>query len=317
MNTLIIPFSASSVSLRSTPHVVGVPSATAIAGFGHALCRLIGEAFGLEIHERGTALAVNRYSLLPGRPKHALARKTQGSKARDGSGSPMVDERIGHLTGAILVRFEASSIGTQTVASALDGLKDLMHLLRLAGGHLQVTHKLSLFQDDDGPAALRTLPGYYRILVDRTSWIASYAKLKEIDHLESLVKLLLASERQMSSFSHDALSSPDVSVSPEVEAEPPLEGFEEFYIEADAQESTLDPDKVYLGRLLPIDIGYRLIEKPTSRNTGMPYLHAYAEPVLGIARLQALSSYRKSKEGFSAFWVHHNEANTYLALGAN
>lgn len=317
MNTLIIPFSASNVGLRASPHVVGAPSATAIAGFGHALCRLISEAMGFEIKEQGTALALNRYSLLSGRPKHALAGKTQASKAREGAGAPMVDEHLGHLTGALLVRFEAGSVDTQAIASALDGLKDLVHLLRLAGGHLQVAHKLSLFPDDDGKNAFRSLPGYYRVIVDRTPWITSYAKAKEIDHLESLVKLLLASERQMRNFGQETSPVPDTSASVEVEAEQQADDYDEFDLAADAQESAFDPDRLYLGRLMPMDIGYRLIEEPTTRNTGMPYLHAYAEPVLGVARLQALSSYRKSKEGFSAFWVHQDEANTYLALGAN
>lgn len=317
MNTLIIPFSASNVNLRSTPHVVGAPSSTAIAGFGHALCLLIGEALGFEIKEQGTALALNRYSLSPGRQKHVIGLKTNKhpDKARQGDLAPMVDERLGNLTGALLVRFEASSVDTHAMASALSGIKDLVHLLRLAGGHLRVTHKLGLFTDDDGQDAFRSLPGYYRVVVDRTPWITSYSQAKGVDHLESLLGLLLASEGQMRSFSqvvdHDP-AAPDAEAS-----ESDADDLDEFELASNALAADFDPNKIYLGRLIPMDIGHRLIEMPTKRNTGMPYLHAYAEPVLGVARLQALSSYRKSKEGFSAFWVHHAEANTYLALGAN
>lgn len=318
MNTLVIPFVAHNVSLRSTPHIMGTPSATAISGFGHAVCRLIKDSFSLDIEDQGAALAINRYSFHVGRPKHALATKADAQKARDRKMASMVDERVGTLRGAVVLRFESSPLDSQALASRLDELKEFLHLLRFAGGHLEITHKLAIYQEDDGEMAFRSLPGYFRVIVDRTPWISAFAEHSKTDNLEALLGLLLASENQMRNYGAlpTGTKAEDGQEQASVEPVQLVADEDDFAAYAVEEVATFDPESIYLGRLIPIDIGYRLIEQPQERNTGMPYLHAYAEPVLGVARLQALSSYRKSKEGFSAFWVHQAQENTYIAQGA-
>lgn len=297
MHTLIIPFVAHNVNLRPSLHVVGTPASTAISGFGHAALRLIAEISGQPFADKGTALVIKSYDLLPGRSKARLAMQADAGKARSGTEAGMFDERLGIISGAFVVRFEATAKAIVSLEEELPALRDLFHTLAFSGGVLQVTGKLKFHADDDkGLLAFKGLPGHHRVLVDRTEMLSTFAEHMGVDHLDALSRLLVLSQEQRKSWG----KKPTTQKADSDEA---------------AQEEIPVDETPYIGRLVPMSIGYRAIELPQQRNTGTPYQHVYAEPVTGIARVQALSSYIRSEEGFSAFWVHTNNNTAYISKG--
>ena len=298
MHTLVIPFAAHNVNLRPSLHVVGTPAATAISGFGHAALRLIAEITGQALADQGSALVIKSYDMLPGRSKARLAMKADAGKAKAGTEAGMFDERLGIITGSFVIRFEASASALHQLEEHLTDLKDLLHTLGFSGGVLQVTDKLNLnANDDNGLIAFKQIPGHHRVLVDRTEMLTTYAEAMGVDHLDALAQLLVISQEQRKTWGQGqaAKKSADDQVN--------QEGGEQ------------EEDIPYLGRLVPMSIGYRAIELARPRNTGTPYLHAYAEPVTGMARVQALSSYIRSEEGFSAFWAHSHNDRAYISKG--
>ncbi|AYG47825.1 hypothetical protein DV532_26440 (plasmid) [Pseudomonas sp. Leaf58] len=298
MHTLVIPFAAHNVNLRSSLHVVGTPAATAISGFGHAALRLIAEITRQSFVDRGSALVIKSYDMLPGRSKARLAMRDDAGKARAGTEAGMFDERLGIITGSFVIRFEASSGALFQLEEHLIEVKDALHTLGFSGGVLQVTDKLKInANDDNGLIAFKQLPGHHRVLVDRTEMLTTYAEAMEVDHLDALAQLLILSQEQLKAWGQSQVAKKSVG--------------EKAVQEAEASED----DIPYLGRLVPMSIGYRAIELARLRNTGMPYLHVYAEPVTGLARLQALSSYIRSEEGISAFWAHSHNDRAYISKG--
>ena len=291
MHTLVIPFEAHNVNLRPSLHVVGTPSATAISGFGHAALRLMTEISGQAFADKGSALIIKRYDMLQGRSKEADA-----GKAKEGTEAGMFDERLGMIIGYFVIRFEASASALHQLEGHLIDLKDLLHTLGFSGGVLQITDKLRLnVNDDNGLVAFKQLPGHCRVLVDRTEMLATYADAMEVDHLDALVHLLIISQEQLKTWGQGQAAKKSA----------------EDQVDQEGEEEEIP----YLGRLVPMSIGYRAIEIARPRNSGTPYPHLYAEPVTGIARLQALSSYIRSEEAFSAFWAHSHNDRAYISKG--
>lgn len=318
MHTLTVPFLACNVNVRPSLHVVGLPSANAINGLAHAIVRLINQLMGVSVADHGAALALNTYTLLPGRQKHQLAMKGDLADAKSASGAPMIDDRLAMIEGWLVLRFDASLSDVGKIGLRLEDLAEQIQRLSFAGGTLEILENLRLNENDDlGNDALGKLPSYSRLVVDQTNYLGAYAACYEIDHFEAMVRLLVSSEQQMENFNKPAVAK-ETKQGEQVDEVGNLsqttcsEDDQAINEELDADKA--DWETAYLGRLVPIDIGYRALETPKPRNARGGYLHVYAEPVTGLARIQLVASYLRQK-GDSAFWKHHNKHPIYISTG--
>lgn len=130
--------------------VVGTPSPTAIAGFGHALARAVGG------QHLGSAMVVHSFEVLPGHPKFV--------PDKDSAAASTVDER--------------SSNGVITLAMLLDVPDDLdldedltpaiRRMTRFAGGVIAGEPRVVTLEPDRLEQHLRSKIGAGWLLVDRT-----------------------------------------------------------------------------------------------------------------------------------------------------
>lgn len=328
MNTIIIPILASSVNVGASLHAVGLPSANAISGFGHAALRLIKEMTGANPSDQGSALVINKYTLTTGRKKPASAEQGDMSRVKAGSlDASLSDERLAVIEGWVIVRFGVGLTGLSTIQDKLSDIAEQLHSLSFAGGVLSIPAKLRIFENDDnGSEAFGKLPANARVVVDQTHDLERYAKAYNLDFFEAMIRLLVLSDEQGKSF----YSAKAVEVSDEREATPEPDASIEPKEDNDSltlESSTLPMDdqsvedralfeQTYLGHLVPIDIGYRALEEPQNRTARGHYQHVFAEPVTGIARIQLISSLKRRKDSVHAFWQHTNEHPMYISKGA-
>lgn len=305
MQSLIIPFRSDNVLINPSLHAEGLPSMNAITGCAHAAIRLISAVTGARIIDHGAALAINSYSRYPGRPKHVISGHGKGVKA--GSSAPLSNDKLCTLSGWLVLRFNCSRRDMRVIHNRLPFIEEDLPRLRFSGGSFEVTEPLRMIEEDEcGVRGLSALPSTARLILDQTALIADYASQASVDHLKSLTSLLLASERQMADY----------------------EGFLSKMGEIEETKSTLTPTEMlmtqYLGHLVAVDIGYRAIENPAWRVNPTPYLHLYAEPVLGLARILPVSSFlslAKTQDGFdqpevlitNAYWQHVAAHPYYLS----
>lgn len=326
MNTLIIPILASNVNVGPSLHAVGLPSANAITGFGHAALRVIKDMTGASPSDQGSALVINKYTLLPGRQKPQSAEHGDKGKVKGGTlDASLSDERLAVIEGWVVVRFGIGLTGLASIQDKLTEIEEQFHRLSFAGGVLSIPSKVMAFEgDDDGMTALGKLPKNARIVVDQTSDLHQYASAYGLDFFEAMIRLLVLSDEQGQNFNRskliDSVQSKDQGGTDIVD-----ETLQDKPLEQDASGLPMNQTSVedravfesaYLGHLVPIDIGYRALEEPQDRKARGDYKHVFAEPVTGIARIQLLSSLMRKKESISAFWHHHNQHPMYISKGS-
>lgn len=324
MNTLIIPILASNANVGASLHAVGLPSANAITGFAHAALRLIRDFTGANPSDQGAAFIINKYTLLPGRQKPQKAEHGDRGDTKKGAlDASLSDERLAIIEGWVVVRFGVGLSGLTMIQDKLSDIAEQLHRLGFAGGVLSIPSKLRLFEgDDSGFEAFSDLPPNARVVVDHTQDLERYATAYDLDFFEAMIRLLVISHEQGAQFYK-------YKVSEDISEEKPSE---EKSTETQTEESTIDCpllpmdqhlvedravfESAYLGHLVPIDIGYRALEEPQERTARGSYLHVFAEPVTGIARVQLVSSLMRRKESETAFWQHFNNHPMYLSKGA-
>lgn len=315
MHTLTVPFLACNVNVRPSPHAAGLPSANAINGLAHAIVRLISQMMGVSVADHGAALALNTYTLLPGRQKHQLAMIGDDEAAKKGKGAPLLDDRVAMIEGWLVLRFEAGISDMSKIGLNLEDLAEQIQRLGFAGGTLEILENLRLIENDDlGNNALCKLPSYARLVVDQTDYLGAYAACYEIDHFEALLRLLVSSEQQMQNYNKPAAAKEIQEGEEGDKADQTTCSEEDQAINDELEADKADWETAYLGRLVPIDIGYRALEAPKPRNARGGYLHVYAEPVTGLARIQLVASYLRQKAD-NAFWKHHNKHPIYISTG--
>lgn len=328
MNTLIVPFLASNVNVGASLHAVGLPSANAITGFAHAALRLIKDMTGSSPSDQGASLIINKYTLTPGRqkPQNAEHGDKDNVKASKFDAS-LSDERLAIIDGWVVIRFGVRLSGLTMIQDKLSDIAEQMHGLSFSGGTLSIPGKLQLIENDDsGSEALARLPSNARVVVDQTQDLERYATAYGLDYFEAMIRLLVISEEQGQQFFRKRSGENSDADTQENEAEATAIPTDEPKTSpAKAVALPMDQHHVeersvfessYLGHLVPIDIGYRAIEEPQARNARGTYLHIFAEPVTGIARIQLLSSLIRRKESEKAFWQHSNNHPMYLSKGA-
>lgn len=334
MNTLLIPFTANNVNMSPSVHVFGTLSMTGLAGFGHAVVRMISGIVGQPLADHGVALALTEHHYFPHYQRPSWTKRPLYAKAV--GGAPVQEFRVGSLAGFAIVRFEAKDEAFIAIRQHLSLISHNLAKLRLAGGQFfPDPHGVKLFESDsDGALALAKVPYDARVYVDHTHLIQRYALHHGVDDLEALLALVtkpnapdalrvaevphgespLASEcsEQVSEQAHNALAD-------DLEFDFPVFDSEDEWGDVDAQ-VLLDQEgwaEEYFGRLIPVDIGYRLLEEPVQRHhryaDEYPYLHAYAEPVTGLARLQIAASCRK--QAAPIFWTHQSVFPYFTVTG--
>lgn len=315
MNTLLIPFSAHQVNISPSLHVTGMVSANAITGFGHALCRLIWDMFEVKAIDKGTALAIDTYTYHPGRQKNINAEKKEADKAVKGVGASTTDNRMGYLKGWVLLRFECSLAGLDLVREHITELEDQINRLRFAGGTMDIVQGARLFEGDSGMKSLSALPEHARIIEDVTVDLFRYADSSGIDYFQAMNELLMMSQRpDVDEGAEDQASGSEESEDFEVDSS---EG--QWEMPDTLEDIGVDSEDMSIGwmpSLFAMDIGYRAIEMPRARLARGLYLHAYAEPVIGLARIRMVAGLIRSPSIQSVFWVHRANHPYYLSHGA-
>jgi CRISPR type I-F-associated protein Csy2 len=304
MHTLLMPVTADNVNILPTPHAYGLPSSTAITGFGHAAIRLINTMLNLSLVDHGVAIAIDTYNVKEGRPRHVIASRDSRSSAAGGKMSSLVDERLAHIDMYLLVRFECDQSQLAVVQNHLALIESQIGQLGFSGGSLQGRGAFEVIENDhSGQLSLERLPFDARVLVDKTRLIKAASDLFGEDSFDATVRLLNKSSEQRKDFQG---TSEKITL----------------LIEKDEEELTKEDqlDRQYLGHLLALNVGYRAIEEPTTRKTRKSdlYLHIYAEPVTGICRLQSAASLLVAKDEMqkteSIFWKHRAKQPYYVSL---
>ena len=325
MNTLIIPILASNVNVGPSLHAVGLPSANAITGFGHAALRMIKDMTGASPSDQGSALMINKYTMLPGRQKPQSADHGDRGKVKGGTlDASLSDERLAVIEGWVVVRFGVGLTGLTNIQDKLTEIAEQFHRLSFAGGVLSIPSKVLLLEgDEDGMAAFGKLPKNARIVVDQTQDLQQYASAYGLDFFEAMIRLLVLSDEQGQSFNRskqiDAVPEKDQEDGTHddktVQEAPLEEPVGDLPMDQASVEDRAVFESAYLGHLVPIDIGYRALEEPQDRNARGHYKHVFAEPVTGIARIQLLSSLMRKKQASNAFWHNHNQHPMYISKG--
>lgn len=340
MKTLRIPFSASQVNMSPNAHLFGTVSMMGLASFGHAALRLISTSIGHELLDYGTALVVCEHHYFPGYQKPSWSKYANLERAV--GGASIQEYRVGSLKGYAILRFDGSDQAIIALQRKLDQICFDLAKLRFVGGRFfpDVLH-IELFEHDpDGQSALKGTPYDARVFVDSTPLISHYAATHNVDRLEAVIKLVRLHE-QTSDVSHTSAPEKDlpeettevdqdwINLTDEtaIQAELDLidqavdDAFDFSLLDAEEWADASEEDifasegwiEKYYGRLIAVDIGYRLLEDPVARpnrfSSNSDYLHAYAEPVIGLARLQIVASCKKHSTPI--FWqIKH--AHPYL-----
>lgn len=306
MHTLIVPLKVYNANVLTTPHASGLPGSTGITGFGHALIRLIHQLTGVMLEDKGTGMAVNTYSLQEGRPRHVLAGHKKNADAANGKMSSVVDERLATFDLNILVRFDCDMEKLTVLRQQLTVIASQVNRLNFSGGAIEVSGSLVVVEDDHtGLAALELLPYDARLLVDKTFVIQQVSELFEEDALDATLRLLKKSEEQNKDYRAFADKSAALLAREDI---------------PECPDEILD--MTYWGTLSAIHVGYRAIESPRSRETrqGDRYQHVYAEPVIGLCRLQSVGSYLATQSNLhnqcsdAYFWQHLVQHPYYVSL---
>lgn len=323
MKTLKIPFSASQVNMSPNPHVFGTVSMMGLACFGHAAIRLMSASIGHSLLDKGTALIVSEHNYLAGYQKPTWSKP--GVMDRVVGGAAIQEYRVGAIKGCVIIRLDGTDEAIITLQRKLPQLRfDLAKLRFIGGRFFPESQDIEFFENDPfGLKALEHLPYDARVYVDNTSLINRYAATHQVDHLEALMKLTRLHEQDTAVVAKDTATK-QTKREAEVDQEWAEQNDEalieaeldriEHEVEEDFDFSLLDAEEwadaseddviacegwieQYYGRLIAVDIGYRLLENPVERphrfSEQPHYLHAYAEPVLGLARLQIVASCRK------------------------
>lgn len=336
MNTLLIPFSANNVNMSPSVHVFGTLSMTGLAGFGHAVVRMISGVVGEPLADHGVALALTEHHYFPHYQRPSWSKKPSYAKAV--SGAPVQEFRVGSVTGFAVVRFEAKDDALIAVRQNLSLISHNMAKLRFAGGQFFPEPRgVKLFESDsDGVQALAKVPYDARMYVDHTALIQRYAQSHGLNDLEALMALITLKYDPDSLLKPSQPAEEEQHCAAELTEETLDQVFQDVAGESEFDFSVFDADESewgdaslqmledhegwieqYFGRLIPVDIGYRVIEEPTARrhrySDEHPYPHAYAEPVTGLARLQIVASCRK--QGAPIFWTHHTNTPYFTVIG--
>jgi len=308
-------------------HVFGTVSMMGLSSFGHAAIRLISASIGHNLVDLGTALAISEHNYFPGYQKPAWSKPAVMERAL--GGAAIQEYRVGAIKGYAIIRIDGTDEAIIALQRKLPQLCFDLAKLRFIGGRFFPESQGVVFFENDplGLKALATIPYDARVFVDNTHLIARYSAAHELDHLTSLLKLtrlheqtpsvVIADTGGRSANDSDRSSSKVdqewIAQSDEAQIEAELvqieqdveDDFDFSLLEAEEWADASEADilscegwiEQYYGRLIAVDVGYRLLEDPVERPhrfSDQPhYLHAYAEPVIGLARLQIVASCRK------------------------
>lgn len=345
MKTLLIPFTASQVNMSPTPYVWGTVSMMGLTGFGHAAIRLISESIGHCLVDLGAALIVSEHHFSKGYLKPTWSKVV--TRERTEGGAPLSEGRIGAVTGFVILRFDCGDDAAIAFERKLPQLRfDLAKLRFIGGRFFPDTQNTALFLDDPfGLKALQGLPYDARVYVDHTRLIERYAAAHQVDRLEALIELSRlhlkselkpgVEEQAQIGLRHSGSEGVDAGWMDETDEatiakeldnlEEPGDDFDYDLLDSEQWSDASADDLLaaqgwidqYYGRLIPIDIGYLLLEQPKPRPhrfaTSPHYPHAFAEPVLGLARLQSVASCRKQKAPI--FWRVQPNLPSLIATG--
>ncbi|MBD8088713.1 hypothetical protein IFT48_01890 [Pseudomonas fluorescens] len=324
MKTLKIPFCASQVNMSPNAHVFGTVSMMGLACFGHAALRLMSTSIGHNLLDLGTALVVCEHNYFTGYQKPAWSKTAVMERAV--GGAAIQEYRVGTIKGYVILRLNGTDEAIIALQRKLAQICfDLAKLRFIGGRFFPDSHAIEFCENDPlGLKALENLPYDARVYVDNTPLIARYAAAHNLDHLNALITLTRLHEKKPTTGTPASMSIGDSQSPSEVDREWIAQGDEavieaeiaqlEQEVEDDFDFSLLEAEEwadaseadimasegwieQYYGRLIAVDVGYRLLEDPLARPhrfSDQPhYLHAYAEPVLGLARLQIVASCRK------------------------
>ncbi|MCP1674102.1 CRISPR type I-F-associated protein Csy2 [Natronocella acetinitrilica] len=292
---LVLPMQVYGANVIGNGFVAGLPGMSAVYGFAHALEREIRDL--LDEQGRNTAraevmsvtLAIEELERDAGHARHVVYTAQAAGAAT--KGAPIVDERTARIRQTLILEIECNDEGRDALDRLLIGgeLAALLGNLRYAGGTLTVRPRRIRIEASLAEALAR-VPASAFLLEDRSELLAKQQP-GDRDRLDTLLRLISRPRRKPAA----------------------TEGEHE-------QASAADQD--YLGLLLPLAVGFVLLEHPRHRRgVRGGYPHAYAEPVIGLARARTAASVRAAlsdpERGSPAIsWMPDQDTpNSYIIKG--
>jgi len=288
----------SGFNAMGNPYVIGAPGPTALAGWGHALERMLqgrdnrSHSPGWPLNVAGAALIVHHTDFDEGRPLFPAQFNEKGHRdvAIEGGTPSMVEEIKGHgrfsLIAALAPQAGADDDDVEEAREWLHretsrALVDWASRAGLSGGATFPSGAAELFEGVEGegtnmPARLASLGG--AALTDRSDVLEGEGNDDSGDTLERLL---------------DALA---------------------IVNDSETEAGRAPPYRRQPGWLVPYPAGFKAIESPKSRrNAVQRHPHVYAEPLLGLGEYLSVSRLvgNHGERLLEAFWQYEPEEGAY------
>jgi CRISPR type I-F-associated protein Csy2 len=281
----------SAFNAMGNPYVIGAPGPTAIAGWGHALERMLrgldrrGGSPGCPLRVAGSALIVHHADFDEGRPLFPAQLNDAGANsdrnvANKGGTPSMVEEIKGHgrfsLLAAVAPQPDADEDDLDDALDWLQGdatvCRDWATWAGLAGGAVHAASAVEVFATGraGGDSLLARLAGLGgAALIDRADLLNPDAAAGSSDPLDRLL---------------DALA---------------------IVNEASDADGGSTAYRRQSGWLVPYPAGFKAIESPKQRRNAVGgYPHAYGEPLLGLGEYLSVPRLvaNQGERLLEAFW---------------
>lgn len=302
---LKLPINAHQANLMGNYHCAGFPSMTAFDGMIHSLERSMGE-IGIDLRIDKWSIIAESVEMKKGHKRFAI-----GNRSIDGSSeinASIVDEKNGDISVTLILAINSSlNIADLNSKRESSEFSSCFKRLRLAGG-VTTIYTSPYSETFDGRCikffstykdALKTINRQAFLVEDHSHKIDNYTIGNE-SKIQTLIRLMRRINPDHKKGNSELINN----------------------LQKD------NPDGFYT----PVAVGYYAISdaeiKEGTRDITVP--HAYAEPIVGIARLRKVGSVlfnlnnKESEENILPFWVntqicdddkYYEQKNLYAIIG--
>jgi CRISPR type I-F-associated protein Csy2 len=276
---ITIPVTLSQYHAQSGFYTLGTPALSGITGFAHALSLKTEPLFGFQVD--GVAVGVRDMLLHPGHEKHVKYLQCRN----EGPGGPgalasILDRRLASAELFLVLRIESEDQSFDfRFNDHRQHLWSILMASKIAGGTVTISEPCALSIMKTANEALKHIPYFVRFLQD--------ARIDLLEYQEQ-------------------------------EGCPMEQAFFDLTRRKKEQEETTTASNRPNGFFVPVAVGYHLLEDPTTERTGVRggYPHAFAEPLIGLARYRTCGSIRRGgPENAPIFWRQTDEERFLFAGG--
>jgi CRISPR type I-F-associated protein Csy2 len=284
---IITRLKADRVNLQPNAMTAGLPAMTALTGFAHHLCLRLQESGVEPTGLEETALLIHDLHCNEGHARfHPGKYRGRDATATSRATASTIDVLEGSMEFSLAIRFEHASPEGGHGRIITTSVQNALLRMRFAGGGLRTTEQTRVLVLDD---------------VDRTDVLS---RLRQEVHTGWLF-LDAAEEEVLPAMRKAGKTCLDLDLLADLISRP--RGH------AGSTEGP-PPDQPWAGNdkpseryLAPLAVGYRAVEKPTSRMTprgNMP--HAYAEPLVGVGRIIGLEDLTRAEMTRARCWWRYD-----------